>query len=313
MRKRGRNVLLATSVGLSAQFLDAFVVPQPRGSLVRLFEREDDENEKSPSLLHVSDLNPSEEEEPAGRSIDPIMLSGSQHSSLLASFPSSNNEQAKSLIVSYSRKQTSTPPLHQLRSFILQKFSKFKTLKPGSKFRLQLGIAAVVGFGVLSLTHPQFNVFKFTKAWWLRRGFSGLSALGRSVAYGWALLVAYPRLLDRRAHERNENKKQRAIDRRRNDLARLAGEVSRLRQELANIDAEIRSFRREIISLRIVAASASDSVNNDGFVDEAIAAELAHLASIRSETQASYTAAQQTWMDLQSRSPQDSWEYGIVR
>jgi prefoldin subunit 5 len=88
------------------------------------------------------------------------------------------------------------------------------------------------------------------------------------------------------------------MERRRIHLADLAGEVSRLRQELASIDAEIRAFRREIISLQVYAKNDDSSFD----VKEAIGAEMAHLAHLRSNTQANLAAAQQIWTEVRSQS-----------
>ena len=119
--------------------------------------------------------------------------------------------------------------------------------------------------------------------------FKGLAALGRSIAYGWALLIGYPRLLDRRQMERQHRDKVRARERHEKLILQLRSEVSQFQQNLETIDAEIRSFRREIINLK---AFAKDD-NPD--VQEAITAEMAHLAHLRTDAQAALTAARQEW------------------
>ena len=228
---------------------------------------------------------------------------------------------------------------------------KKRLSKPSTKFRAALvSVAALTGFGLAVLSSPKAGkavvgstLLPQLQHWIRHRGFQGFSALGRTVAYLWALLVAYPRLLDRRASERRQKRRDSLVEQRRQELLGLAGEVSRLRQELATIDAEIRSFRREIISLQALVATNQNNNNRnnqaagvsftpegsimtpttipegssspttqsstphvDG-IQEAITAEMAHLAQLRADTQAALTVARQLWAEARAQAPPEAW------
>ncbi|CAB9505773.1 expressed unknown protein [Seminavis robusta] len=184
--------------------------------------------------------------------------------------------------------------------------ARIRKLRPATKFRVGLGLAALVSLSLTSLFRARW--LSLVTRWVSHRGFQGLSALGRTIAFAWGALVAYPRLLDRRAAERKQRDREKALDRRRNELYQLAAEVSRLRQELSSIDAEIRSFRREVISLKALASSSVNASSEDSNgIQEAITAEMAHLAQLRSDTQAALSAARQTWAEARASSPPDAW------
>jgi hypothetical protein len=176
--------------------------------------------------------------------------------------------------------------------------------RPGVQFRLRLGLLVSTAFTVASVWLPRRTPLATTALHWVsHRGFQGVAALGRSVAYIWALLVAYPRLLDRRAAEQRRQKREREREGRRQHQSRLWEEVVRLRHELSALDAEIRSFRREIIALQAYAKGGNDDHNASDVVQAAIAAEMTHLAQLRSDTQAALVAARQAWADLRAQSP----------
>ena len=124
--------------------------------------------------------------------------------------------------------------------------------------------------------------------------------------------MAYPRMLDKRASDRRRSRKEKELDRRRNQLTMLANEVSRLRQELASIDAEIRSFRREVIAMKAYAKSSTGSINEDTDVQEAIENEMAHLRQLRSDTHAQLTAARESYSSVRSQSPSEVWEDNLI-
>ena len=191
------------------------------------------------------------------------------------------------------------------RGRIQKIWEKIRSFKPSVQFRLQLGLGAMTALAVVSRWIPQARVLAAVSRWLSHRGFQGLSALGRSVAYGWALLVAYPRMLDRRAKDLQRRDRERAQDRRQQRLRSLAAEVARLRQELLALDKEIRTFRREVLLLKANEGAVKDEVQ------EAIATELAHLAQLRADTQASLTAVRQTWAELRAKSSPELWEDSI--
>ena len=235
------------------------------------------------------------------------------------------------------------PPKSWRQRLVIPLRLKKRLSKPSTKFLAALfSLTALVGFGLAGLSWPGAagkvgsTLAQQTHYWIRHRGFQGFSALGRTVAYLWALLVAYPRLLDRRAAERRQKRRDAVVEQRRQELLGLAGEVSRLRQELATIDAEIRSFRREIISLQALVASNNNNNRNtaapgvsftpegsvmtppptngessttphvDG-IQEAIAAEMAHLAHLRKNTQAALTVTRQLWAEARAQAPPEAW------
>ena len=114
--------------------------------------------------------------------------------------------------------------------------------------------------------------------------------------------MGYPRLLDKRAAEKQRKERDQMLEQRRQHLRRLAAEVARLRHDLASIDKEIRTFRREIITLK------ANGNMIDEEVQEAIGAEMAHLAQLRADTQAALTAVRKTWAEVRSKSPPELWE-----
>jgi hypothetical protein len=169
------------------------------------------------------------------------------------------------------------------------------------------------------------SVFTIVTRWLASRGFQGIAALGRSVAYGWALFVGYPRLLDRRAKEKKKREREKALERWRVYLRSLAAEVVRLRQELSSIDSEIRTFRREIISLKASLTknegvdtkrddcdSRKSSTNNSAQwnddIQEAITQEMTHLRQLRDDTKQALAAARETWSEMRAKSPLEAWE-----
>jgi len=177
----------------------------------------------------------------------------------------------------------------------------FRRLRPGDQFRVRLGVAVAAGLSVWSYFVPQKRLLSLLQKWWTSRGFTGLAAIGRSIAYGWAVLVGYPRVLDRRANEQRRQRRDKLLDQRRAQLTRAAAEVSRLRQELVDLDAEIRAFRREIIKMKAYTPDNDD-------VQEAIGSEMAHLAQLRSDAQAALVAARQAWAEMRSANPTEAWE-----
>jgi hypothetical protein len=182
--------------------------------------------------------------------------------------------------------------------------ARLKHLRPATKFRAALALATVACLSLTSLLWKTRWTTLLT-TWFRHRGFQGLSSFGRTIGYAWALLVAYPRLLDKKASERKQRERERYLEQRRAELYQLAAEVSRLSQELSSIDAEIRAFRREIISLQALSTEKSDDTNKG--VREAIRDEMSHLAQIRSDAQAALSAARQTWAEARAQSPPEAW------
>jgi signal transduction histidine kinase len=214
----------------------------------------------------------------------------------------------KGLILSHQENGSTTKKDSSfLVGFLRAKLKRVRAAlrKPGMKFRVRLGLVAAAAISIASLVVPQKRLFLIVQKWIAHRGFQGLAAFGRSVAYGWALLVAYPRMLDRRANERRKQEKVNKLEQRRKYLRSLAKEVVRLRQELSSIDGEIRAFRREIISLK---AYANKEIGMDADVQEGISNEMVHLAQLRANTQAALLAARHTWSEVRSKSPSDAWE-----
>ncbi|KAG7369627.1 hypothetical protein IV203_027373 [Nitzschia inconspicua] len=208
-----------------------------------------------------------------------------------------------------------------------------RVLNPGMKFRVRLGVAVVTIASVLSVILPPAvrggkggitSILVLLQKWVAHRGFQGIAALGRSVAYGWALFVAYPRMLDRRAADKKKRDRDRAMERWRVYLRSLAAEVVRLRQELSSIDGEIRAFRREIISLKATLTKFDGEGTNgdDGDeetkhrknqswnadIQEAITQEMTHLTQLREDTKQALAAARQTWSEMRAKSPLEAWE-----
>lgn len=185
--------------------------------------------------------------------------------------------------------------------------------KPSLQFRLLVGLAVSVGLSLGPRWFPKTgSAWKLVQRWVAHRGFQGIAALGRAVAYAWALLVAYPKVLDRRQLDQNQKEEQRTRDRRRKRLSVLAQKVSRSAEKVAGLDAEIRAFRREIISIRAAATANSRETGDSGLdpdVREAIASEMAHLARLRDDAQAALVAARQAWSQARAASPDDDRDH----
>jgi hypothetical protein len=268
--------------------------------------------------------------------------------------PPSNSKEIKLLLPStYQNSSVSNttilPPMevtkHQKTSSKLQRFNVWdrlrarwrifvqsqRALNPGMKFRVRLGVALITAVSILSVFLPYgaaarggkgiTSVLAILQRWLSHRGFQGIAALGRSVAYGWALFVAYPRMLDRRAADKKKREREKAVERWRVYLRSLAAEVVRLRQELSSIDSEIRAFRREIISLKATltnynngntdvdnekAGSSNQNWNTD--IQEGITREMSHLTQLREDTKQALSAARQTWSEMRAKSPLEAWE-----
>lgn len=186
---------------------------------------------------------------------------------------------------------------------------RLRLQRPGNRFRLQLGATAVVAAVVAA---PWMTAARAALgAWWRHRGFQGLAALGRSVAYAWALLVGYPRLLNRRAADQARKERDHATERRRRRLQRLGAHVGSLRAELVALDKEMRAFRRQVIAMKVNVANRDNEYNDnddDEHVQQAIAAEMAHLGQVRADTQAALLAARKAWAELRAQSPAELWE-----
>ena len=155
---------------------------------------------------------------------------------------------------------------------------RWRRLRPGQKFRLRLGAAAVVFVslwdtigvrnfsGVITgivtgaaATTTTTGFGGILRRWFSNRGFQGIAALGRSIAYGWAILVAYPRMLDRRSKDRRLKRDEEAFKRWNRYLQGTADEAIRLRRELSLLEGEIRTFRREILAIRAARINGSST------------------------------------------------------
>lgn len=178
--------------------------------------------------------------------------------------------------------------------------------RPAVQFRVALMGALTVGYVTTWFRLPQ--LWNLVQTWIAHRGFQGMAAFGRSFAYVWAALVAYPRLLDRRANDVRKRREEAVLQRRRERLNKLANQVVRLRNERLKLDAEIRSFRREIIALKIhTTVAIDDQESNNSAIQAAIDSEMAHLSQLRSETQTALTASRQAWAEYRSRMPPEVW------
>lgn len=281
-------LLLTIASDLSTAFVQQ--IPQPQ-ALLRYSLQLQTNNEKSPSLRTstTDDLIIL----PAKHSKDNENSVGNREELILSSNKPSKGSDKKVVLPTDSQKS-----LFQPRTSIWSRLQKsFKRQRPGFKFRATL-LAVLASAAAITLRGPR-SLLLVTN-WIGLRGFQGLAAFGRTVAYAWAVLVAYPRLLDRRAADRRERRRERELDSRRNELIRLAAEVTRLRQELSSLDAEIRSFRREIIALK-----AADDVNIQ--VQQAIDDEMAYLKQLKLDTQTALVAARQVWAEARAQSPPDAW------
>mmetsp|Transcript_5245 Transcript_5245/g.10834 ORF Transcript_5245/g.10834 Transcript_5245/m.10834 type:complete len:482 (-) Transcript_5245:1727-3172(-) len=224
---------------------------------------------------------------------------------------------------------------------------RWRRLRPGQRFRFRLGLFTIAfvslwntivarnyGGVITSIltgaaaTTTATGFGSILRRWFSTRGFQGIAALGRSIAYGWAIFVAYPRMLDRRAKERRLKREEEALKQWRSYLKAIAEEVSRLKKELSLLDGEIRTFRREILAIRAARIESSapiskknsnaDSDNHnsthrgngyDGSIDsdrilrEAIVSEMAHLTRLRDDTRLALTTARKRWSEVRSKKP----------
>jgi len=224
---------------------------------------------------------------------------------------------------------------------------RWHRLRPGQKFRFRLGIILIAfvslwntvvvrnysGFvtGILTgaaATTTATGFGSILRRWFSNRGFQGIAALGRSFAYGWAIFVAYPRMLDRRAKDRRLKREEQALEQWRRYLKGTADEVIRLRKELSLLEGEIRAFRREILAIRAASvdnneempktvsstdsgeknnthrSKYNDSSNNSNRVlREAIINEMTHLTRLRDDTRLALTTARKRWSEVRSKRP----------
>lgn len=218
---------------------------------------------------------------------------------------------------------------------------RWRRLRPGQKFRIRLGLASIAfvslwntiiarnysGFitGIITgaaATTTATGFGSILRRWLSSRGFQGIAALGRSIAYGWAIFVAYPRMLDRRAKERRMKREEEALKQWRSYLKAIAAEVNRLKKELSLLDGEIRTFRREILAIRAARfentqanSKADDRGDTDGsnantgdsqsdrVLREAILSEMAHLTRLRDDTRLALTTARKRWSEVRLKRP----------
>ena len=224
---------------------------------------------------------------------------------------------------------------------------RWRRLRPGQKFRFRLGLGVIAfvslwntivarnygGFITSILTGAAATTTatgfgSLLRRWLSNRGFQGIAALGRSIAYGWAIFIAYPRMLDRRAKERRMKREEEVLKQWRTYLKAIADEVSRLKKELSLLDGEIRAFRREILAIRAARIESSEassknishtdsSDNNnsnrsdindrnnqsDRVLREAIINEMAHLTRLRDDTRLALTTARKRWSEVRSKRP----------
>lgn len=222
---------------------------------------------------------------------------------------------------------------------------KWRRLRPGQKFRFRLGIAALAFVSVwntvivrnysglisgiitgAATTTTATGFGGLVRRWFSLRGFQGIAALGRSIAYGWAIFVAYPRMLDRRAKDRRHKREEDILKQWRQILKGIAAEVVRLKRELSLLEGEIRTFRREILAIRAARVNNGDSrskSNNSGnespdendntsntgshqsdrILHEAIVNEMSHLTRLRDDTRMALTTARQRWSEVRAKRP----------
>jgi len=224
---------------------------------------------------------------------------------------------------------------------------RWHRLRPGQKFRFRLGIISIAfvsfwntvfarnysGFITSILTGAAATTTatgfgSILRRWFSNRGFQGIAALGRSFAYGWAIFVAYPRMLDRRAKERRLKRDEEVLNQWRRYLEGTANEVVRLRKELSLLEGEIRTFRREILAIRAARVDSDAAISkkngNDGsentnstrqnnkndssnkserILREAIMNEMTHLTRLRDDTRLALTAARNRWSEVRAKRP----------
>ena len=223
---------------------------------------------------------------------------------------------------------------------------RWRQLRAGQKFRIHLGLTIIAfvslwntiiarnnsGFitsiitGAAATTTTGFG--SILRQWLSSRGFQCVAALRRSIVYGWAILVAYPRMLDRRAKERQMKRGEEALKQWRSYLKAIAAEVNQLKKELSLLDGEIRTFRREILAIHaarventppklkdIKQVNADDhddtdrsSTNtsnsqSDRVLCKAILSEMAHLTQLQDDTRLALTTAQKRWSEVRLKRP----------
>jgi hypothetical protein len=169
--------------------------------------------------------------------------------------------------------------------------------RPGTKFRLAVAVGTAAAWYVASTFLPPSRHPSIVLSHWIsQRGFQGLSAFGRSIAYVWALFVAYPKWLDKKAVEQQQETLATKLESKKKFLKNLAQEAVLLRSHIHGLDSEIRSFRRDVLTLRA-----------QGYVDpeiqDAIADEMAYLVQLKQDTQQALMTVKQAWSDARSRNP----------
>ena len=233
--------------------------------------------------------------------------------------------------VAKSGKSQKSEETHPKRSLFLLK-QRWRRLRPGQKFRFRL-LFMSASFLVLwnTIIVRNYNSFitgiitgaaatttatgfgSILRRWLYNRGFQGIAAFGRSLAYGWAVFVAYPRLLDRRAKERRLKREEDALNQWRQKLKGTADEVLRLRKDLSSLEGEIRAFRREILAIRAArigdnennstSPNQSSSIESDRILRTAIINEMTHLTRLRDETRLALGLARKRWSEVRSKAP----------
>mmetsp|Transcript_45501 Transcript_45501/g.84317 ORF Transcript_45501/g.84317 Transcript_45501/m.84317 type:complete len:206 (-) Transcript_45501:875-1492(-) len=78
------------------------------------------------------------------------------------------------------------------RSWLSGLKGSFRKQRPGVKFRTTLLALSTAALASISLFRNPRSILVPVTKWLGHRGFQGLAALGRTIAYGWAVLVAYP-------------------------------------------------------------------------------------------------------------------------
>jgi len=260
------------------------------------------------------------------------------------------SESTNTGITSSRNVERNNVPEHEDRKLPLPKVDIgkwWRRLRPGQRFRFRLGLISIAfvslwntivsrnfgGFVTSILTGAAATTTatgfgSILRRWFATRGFQGIAALGRSIAYGWAIFVAYPRMLDRRAKERRLKREEEALKQWRRYLRKIAEEVNRLKNELSLLDGEIRTFRREILAIRAARIESSapiskknshadsendnsthrssdndNSVDSDRVLREAIVNEMAHLTRLRDDTRLALTTARKRWSEVRSKKP----------
>jgi len=167
--------------------------------------------------------------------------------------------------------------------------------RPGMRFRLRLGLLGSIAWYLASVVlPPNQNPTVLLSQWMSQRGFQGLAALGRSIAYGWAVLIAYPRWLDKKAMEKQQSILTIKLESKKKYLKSLAQEVVMLRSHIYSLESEIRSFRRDILTMRA-----------QGYVDpeiqDAITDEMAYLIELKRDSQQALANVKRAWSEIRSQ------------